>query len=167
MISHKLAAGDLDNLRGLVNANELERVKEILEQMTMAQRSELAIVKDDVYFAFPYDVVITEIEDDDSEGENKRVFAEVLVVFHVLRGLKQLRESDVEIPLNIGYVNATTDIFDLVKTFYLFCCSTTPEFAKDLWIVNYGFRKELTRSVEDEWTVNLIKQIKSIDELED
>lgn len=166
MISHKLAAGDFDNLRGLVDANELERVKGIVEQMTIAQRSELAIVKDDVYFTFPYDVVITKNEEDDSESKTKRVFVEVLVVFHVLRGLKQLRESDVEIPLNIRYVIATTDICDSV-TFYWFCFSTTPEFTKDLWIVNYGFRKELTRGVEDEWTVNLIKQIKSIDELED
>lgn len=117
MISHKLAAGDFDNLRGLVDANELERVKGIVEQMTIAQRSELAIVKDDVYFTFPYDVVITKNEEDDSESKTKRVFVEVLVVFHVLRGLKQLRESDVEIPLNIRYVIATTDICDSV-TFY-------------------------------------------------
>lgn len=138
MISHKLAAGDFENLRGLVDANELKRVKGIVERMTMAQRSELSIVEDDIYFAFPYNVVITEKEDDDSESESKRVFAEVLMVFHVLRGLKQLRESDVEIPYNIGYVIVTTDICDSFVNLFIWFQNNTRilkrSMDRQLWI---------------------------------
>lgn len=84
----------------------MDRVQAIVEQMTVAQRSELAIDKDDIYFGFPYDVVITEKVD--SENQRKRIFAEILMVFHVLRGLQRLKESNVEIPMSIGYVFTST-----------------------------------------------------------
>lgn len=106
MISHKLSVGDFEDLKEFVDPNEVERVQAIVEKMTVAQRSELAIVKDDIYFAFPYDVVITEKVD--SESQRKRVFAEILMVFHVMRGLQRLKESNVEIPMNIGYVFTST-----------------------------------------------------------
>lgn len=173
MISHKLAAGDFDNLKEFVDINEVKRVQAIVEKMTVAQRSELAINKDDIYFAFPYDVVITEKEDEDDERDTEspttRVFAEILMVFHVMRGLQRLKDSNVEIPMNIGYVIVhsihNSRSANSAQQFFVLCFSTSPEFSKDLWVVNYRFRKEFTEGVDDEWTVNLIQQIKSMDEL--
>lgn len=100
-----MAAADFESLKEFVDSDELKRVQAIVEQMTVAQRSELAINKEDIYFAFPSDVGITENEDDSSEGNTKRIFVEVMMVFHLLRGLQQLKDSEVDIPLNIGYVS--------------------------------------------------------------
>lgn len=168
MISHKLAEGDFENLKEFVDSDEVERVQEIIEKMNVTQRAELAIVKDDIYFAFPYDVVITEKLEKSSENQTRRIFAEVLMVFHVLRGLQQLKDSNVDIPMNIGYIIATAPIQrEKFDDFFVFSFSTMPEYSKRLWIANYRFRKEFTKGVENEWTVNLIQQIKSIDELEE
>lgn len=119
MISHKLAAGDFENLKEFVDSDEVERVQEIIEKMNVTQRGELAIVKDDIYFSFPYDVVITE----KSENQTKRVFAEVLMVFHVLRGLQQLKDSNVDITMNIGYTIPTAPIQQTKFDHFLFCLS--------------------------------------------
>lgn len=167
MISHKLADGDFDNLKELVDTNELKRVREIVERMSVAQRSELAINKDEIYSGFTYEVVITgdEDEEQDSESSTKRVFAEILMVFHVLRGLQQLKDSKVDMSFKFGYVIATTNLHsaNTAKQFCVLSISTEPEYAKDMWIVNYRFKKEFTEGVDDEWTVNLILQNKSME----
>lgn len=97
-----MAAGEFENLKEFVEIDEVKRVQEIVEHMSVAQRNELAIVKEDVYFSFPYDVVIIESDETDEENKSKRVFAEVLMVFHVMRGLQQLKDSNVDVPINIG-----------------------------------------------------------------
>lgn len=97
MISHKLAAGDFDNLKGFVDANELERVKGIVERMTAAERSELAFDKADIKSTLMYDIVFTK---DQVEGSD-REFVEIFVVF-LLRREKIVEE---EWFVNMGFKN--------------------------------------------------------------
>lgn len=149
-----------------MDADEVSRVRAIVETMTVAQRSELAILNDDIYFLFPYDVKITEKEHD-SGSQTNRVFAEVMMVFHVLRGLQKLRDANVTIPINIRYAMPKQQhITKWSSASLLLFYSNSPEYSNNLWIVNYRFIKELN-SANGDWTVNQIQQVKSIDEIED
>lgn len=102
-VSQKLAAGDFDNLSELVVDDELDRVKEIVGQMSFSERSQLAIDKDDIYVAFPYHIKM--YERTNPETKVKRTSVKITMVYHVLRGLKELRESNADIPMNMTYVN--------------------------------------------------------------
>lgn len=54
----------------------------------MAQRNQLAVDKDDVYFCFPYQIGI--MFDESSDSVQKR-WVEITMVYHVLRGKKCAR----------------------------------------------------------------------------
>lgn len=112
-----MAAGDFDNLKQYVDGNELERVRGIVEKMTVAERSELAVDKTDIKSALMYDVVFTKDRKEDSERE----FVEIFVVFFVQ---KQNIEQDGWF-VNLGFKN------ELKKGF------------EDDWIVNLiRFKKQ-------------------------
>lgn len=58
IISSKLANGDWEGLKDFVADDILPELKESLSKMTVAQRSEVAIGKDDIYLTFPYQVFV-------------------------------------------------------------------------------------------------------------
>lgn len=80
-------------MKELVDSEELKRVQAIIEPMTLAQRNELAINKNDILQTFGTDVVITENGGGDSDGDTKRTFVEVTVIFNTLKGLQQLNSQ--------------------------------------------------------------------------
>lgn len=87
IISSSIASGtEIDGLRGLVTQEALREVKDSVAKMSMAQRNQLAVDKDDVYFCFPYQIGIMF---DESDSVQKR-WVEITMVYHVLRGEKCL-----------------------------------------------------------------------------
>lgn len=80
-----MAAEEFENLKEFVELNELERVQTIVKKMSSAQRHDLAIDKDDIWLSFPLDVVLIEKQDKNAETQTTRIFAEVLMVFHVFK----------------------------------------------------------------------------------
>lgn len=59
--------------------------------------------------------------------------------YHVLHGLKEMKESDLDIPPDFA---------------------ATPEFRSKISICNYRFIREFTKGVQDDWTINAINHFK-------
>lgn len=56
VVSSALASGELNSLDGLVSTDALDELKKNLSVMSVSQRNEIAVIKDDIYFSFPYQV---------------------------------------------------------------------------------------------------------------
>lgn len=79
----------------------INELKPTIQKLSVAQRKQLEINKTDIYLAYPYQVGI--IFDDEQEKVQKR-WVEITMVFHVLRGLTEIRNRGEEIPWNMGQV---------------------------------------------------------------
>lgn len=51
-----MASGDLKNLDGLVSNDAIPDLQRSVSLMSLAQREQLAINAEDIYFSFPYQV---------------------------------------------------------------------------------------------------------------
>lgn len=56
VVSSALASGELHSLEGLISTEALDELKKNLSVMSVSQRNEIAAIKDDIYFSFPYQV---------------------------------------------------------------------------------------------------------------
>ncbi|XP_053695226.1 m-AAA protease-interacting protein 1, mitochondrial [Sabethes cyaneus] len=139
IVSASLAGGELKNLEGLVDRMVLNDLKSSIGKMSVAQRYDLMINKEDIYFSFPYQVGVMFDEEDE---ESQKRFVEITMVFHVLKGLKGMVERGEPIPLNIGVM---------------------PEYRDKISICNYRFIKEFTKGVESDWTINVVNHFKPSD----
>lgn len=99
LVSGRLATLDVHSLAGLVATEAIDELRGTTARMSVAQRNEIPINKDDIYLSFPYQVGI--IFDESNEERQKR-WVEITMVFHVLRGLQEMRENGIVPPLNIG-----------------------------------------------------------------
>lgn len=139
VVSNALASGELQTLDGLVSTEALDEIKKNLFVMSVSQRTEVAVNKDDIYFTFPYQVGV--IFDESSDSVQKR-FVEITMVFHVLRGLKEMRDNGVTPPLNAG---------------------SLPEYRDKIYVCNYRFIKQFTQGFESDWTINVANHFKPVD----
>lgn len=108
--------------------------------LSVTQREEFNIRTEDIYFSFPYQIGI--IFDDENEVKPQKRYVEITMVYHVLRGLKELQESDNPPPMNMGMV---------------------PEYRKKITLCNYRFIKEYTQDNESDWTINTVNYFKPSD----
>ncbi|XP_011194955.1 m-AAA protease-interacting protein 1, mitochondrial [Zeugodacus cucurbitae] len=139
IISTKLVNGEFDALNNFVSKEAISELKPTIQKLSVAQRKQLQINKTDIYFAFPYQVGI--IFDEEEEKEQKR-WVEITMVYHVLRGLTEMRNRGEEIPWNMG---------------------SLPEYQDKVFVCNYRFKKEFTNDNESDWTVNALNHFKPID----
>ncbi|EAT41135.1 AAEL007196-PA [Aedes aegypti] len=139
VVSASLAGGELKSLDGLVDRQTLNDLKNTIGKMSVAQRYDLMVQKEDIYFSFPYQVGV--MFDEEDEASQKR-FVEITMVFHVLKGLKGMVERGETIPLNVGVM---------------------PEYRDKISICNYRFIKEFTKGVDSDWTVNVVSHFKPSD----
>ncbi|XP_067001257.1 m-AAA protease-interacting protein 1, mitochondrial isoform X2 [Anabrus simplex] len=137
-VSGCLSRGDYDSLKGLVAEEALEEVKRNISTFSIQQRQMLDITKDDIYFSFPYQIGVMFNDDD----KNQQRFVEITMVYHTLRGLKQLREQGTSSPVNMG---------------------TMAEYRDKIIICNYRFVREFTKGVESHWTVNVLNYFRPVD----
>lgn len=143
VVSASLAGGEIKSLHGLVDRTALNDLKYSIEKMSVAQRYDLMVLKEDIYFSFPYQVGVMFDEEDE---ESQKRFVEITMVFHVLKGLKDMVERGESIPLNIGVM---------------------PEYRDKISICNYRFIKEFTKGVDSDWTVNVVSHFKPSDLLDE
>lgn len=94
-----MAGAETKQLEGLVDRVALNDVKQSLSKMSVAERYDIRVDKEDVYFSFPYQIGVMF---DESEDDSQKRFVEITMVFHVLRGLKGMIERGETVPLNIG-----------------------------------------------------------------
>ncbi|CAG9792392.1 unnamed protein product [Diatraea saccharalis] len=128
VVSEALQKSDFKALEGLVDKDAIEALKTAVSQLSVSQRQLLGIDKEDIFYAFPYQVGVIF---DDSE---KR-WVEITMCYHVLKGLKSLQESGDLPPISLG---------------------VQPEFQDKIFILNYRFIREFTKGVEDSWWVNIV-----------
>ncbi|KAJ9593534.1 hypothetical protein L9F63_014927, partial [Diploptera punctata] len=136
--SNSITTGDYGSLDNLVTLEALQEVKKSVASFSVQQRQELAILKDDIYFSFPYQIGVMFSDED----KNQQRFVEITMCYHVLRGLKEMTQQGVSPPLNMGML---------------------PEYRDKIFICNYRFIREFTKGVEDQWTVNVINHFKPAD----
>ena len=85
----------------MVTRETVNEIQKSISEMSISQRSEIKVDKNDIYFSFPYQVGI--MFDETNENVQKR-FVEITMVFHVLRGLKDMQERGHSPPINMGFV---------------------------------------------------------------
>ncbi|XP_053673523.1 m-AAA protease-interacting protein 1, mitochondrial [Anopheles nili] len=143
VVSSSLAGGEVKQLEGLVDRAALADLKQSISKMSVAERYDIHVDKEDVYFSFPYQVGVMF---DESEDDSQKRFVEITMVFHVLKGLKGMIERGESVPLNVGVL---------------------PEFRDKISICNYRFIKEFTKGVDSDWTVNVVNHFKPSDYIDE
>uniref|UniRef100_A0A182M7X0 Juvenile hormone esterase binding protein n=1 Tax=Anopheles culicifacies TaxID=139723 RepID=A0A182M7X0_9DIPT len=143
VVSSSLAGGEVKQLEGLVDRAAIADLKQSISKMSVAERYDIQVVKEDVYFSFPYQVGVMF---DESNDDSQKRFVEITMVFHVLKGLKGMIERGETVPLNVGVL---------------------PEFRDKISICNYRFIKEFTKGVDSDWTVNVVNHFKPSDYIEE
>ncbi|XP_041971432.1 uncharacterized protein LOC121727589 [Aricia agestis] len=128
VVSESLQNSDFKKLDGLVDGEALAALKTAVSKLSVSQRQLLAVNKEDIFYAFPYQVGV--IFDD----ADKR-WVEITMCYHVMKGLKQMKESDDLPPISLG---------------------VQPEFQDKIFILNYRFIREFTKGVEDSWWINIV-----------
>ncbi|XP_075165073.1 m-AAA protease-interacting protein 1, mitochondrial [Haematobia irritans] len=139
VVSSKLMNGDFAHLTNLVSSDAINELKPVIQKLSVSQRKQLEVKESDIYLTFPYQIGI--MFDEENKDVQKR-WVEITMVFHVLRGLREMRESGEEIPWNMG---------------------TLPEYQDKVFVCNYRFIKEFTKGNESDWTVNIVNHFKPID----
>jgi len=91
--------GDLDSLDKLVSPEAIAELRPVIQKLSMTQRRQLEIKESDIYLSFPYQVGIMF---DEANDKLQKRFVEITMVFHVMRGLSEMRERGEEIPWNMG-----------------------------------------------------------------
>ncbi|XP_011304871.1 uncharacterized protein [Fopius arisanus] len=134
VVSHFLSRENYEALEGLVTPEVIQKLRQKICTLTSSQKELIAINKDDIYGYFPYTIRMLY----EGEGENKKSFAEIFVVFYSLRGLKQLREKNINPPLKMGLM---------------------PEYRDKIFVANYKFVKDYTNGIDAPWIINLCNQV--------
>lgn len=98
-MSSKLVGGDLSQLQDLVTPEAIAELKPVVQKLSMTQRKQLEINESDIYLSFPYQIGIMF---DDANDKLQKRWVEITMVFHVMRGLTEMRERGEEIPWNMG-----------------------------------------------------------------
>lgn len=127
VVSDALQRSDFKSLEGIVEKDAISALKTAVSKLSMSQRQSLFVEKDDIFYAFPYQIGVMF---DDSD---KR-WVEITMCYHVLKGLKQIKESEETPPLTLG----------------------STEYQDKIYILNYRFIREFTKGVEDSWWVNIV-----------
>lgn len=113
-------------------------MRQIVGPMTSEQRKEISVQRDDIQWAFPYEIQF--ITKENRETKKVRFFVEILVVFHMYKG-EDLEFSDVMRPQE----------------------NMIDELEKNYSVANYRFVKEFTKGVDDDWIINYILHVKPTD----
>ncbi|KAI9583725.1 m-AAA protease-interacting protein 1, mitochondrial [Glossina fuscipes] len=140
VVSVKLMHSDFSGLNNLVTDEALAELKPVIQKLSVSQRRQLEVQESDVYLTFPYQVGI--MFDESSGRKIQKRWVEITMVFHILRGLHEIRESGEEIPWNMG---------------------TMPEYQDKVFVCNYRFIKEFTSGYESDWTINVVNHFKPLD----
>ncbi|CAG4934874.1 unnamed protein product [Parnassius apollo] len=128
VVSECLQKSDFKTLEGLVEKDAITALKNAVSKLSVSQRQLLPVDKEDIFYAFPYQVGVMF---DDSD---KR-WVEITMCYHVLKGLKQMQETGDLPPISLGI---------------------QPEYQEKIFILNYRFIREFTKGVEDSWWVNIV-----------
>lgn len=58
VVSESLQNSDFKSLEGLVEKEAVSKLKDAVSKLSVSQRQQLAVNKDDIFYAFPYQVIL-------------------------------------------------------------------------------------------------------------
>ncbi|XP_055692669.1 m-AAA protease-interacting protein 1, mitochondrial [Lutzomyia longipalpis] len=145
-VSTKLSDGDTTDLTDLLSRECATEITASIRKMSVAQRHEIRVIKEDVYFSFPYQVGIIFDDDSGEETAAQKRWVEITMIFHALRGLRDMQERGETPPINLGLL---------------------PDYRDKISICNYRFIKEFTKGKESDWTINVVNHFKPNDLLDE
>lgn len=137
-VSSELSKGNFEALHELITKPTLEEIQRNFARLSLKQRLDLAVVADDIFFSFPYQIGIIFT----NEGmAHERIFVEITMCYHVFRGFQDHINSTAsgETP---SHLSGIYDNYDRIS------------------IANYRYIREFTRGVEDQWTISLANHFK-------
>ncbi|XP_015122736.1 uncharacterized protein LOC107045115 [Diachasma alloeum] len=133
-VSHFLSKENYEALEGLVTPEVIQQLRQKICTLTPSQKELIAIRKEDIYGQFPYTMNMLY----EGEGDNKKAYAEILMVYYSLRGLAEMREKNINPPLQMGLM---------------------PEYRDKIFLANYRFIKDYTNGNDEPWIVNLCNEV--------
>ncbi|XP_050296342.1 m-AAA protease-interacting protein 1, mitochondrial [Anthonomus grandis grandis] len=139
VVSHKLAKGQ--DLEGLVTSDLIPKLQERVSNMSVGQRDLIPVNEEDIIYTFPYEIGVIVKELATSNVQQR--FVEITMIYHVLKGLSQIKSGVEKLPMNVGLL---------------------PDYQDKISICNYRFVKEFTKGVESDWTVNLLNHFRPVDD---
>nr|XP_045590196.1 uncharacterized protein LOC123752176 isoform X1 [Procambarus clarkii] len=81
-VSQELSKGNFEALNELITKPTIEEMKKNFARFSMKQRLDLAIVAEDIFFSFPYQIGIIFTNEGTS---HERIFVEITMCYHVFR----------------------------------------------------------------------------------
>ncbi|XP_031640946.1 uncharacterized protein LOC116352465 [Contarinia nasturtii] len=141
VVSNLLAAANFKAMHDMVDDDTVEKMRRIVGTLSVKQRQSLSINSKEIAWIFPHNIqFITQQDDDDDDDdddETTRVFVEIMVVVHSVANHEacNIEFSDI-------FKGPSSDLLSHFQKFYS--------------IANYRFIKEITKGVEDDWTINYI-----------
>lgn len=141
IISKEMAAGKLENIERLVSPKLIPELTEVIENMSLKERTSLATSVDDILYSFPQNITV---HYDDKGGR----FLYILMKFWSLSSLVPEEDSE-GYGMKIGKPPPGVSDEEFDKMGSLISCT-------------YEFLREITPGVEPEWTITHIQHGKLI-----
>lgn len=142
-VSSCVSKGDFESLQGLLTPELLEQVKQKVSLLSLAQRQQIDLNSDDVYFSFPYQIGIMFSDEEANKEVQQQRFVEITMCYHAIYGLNKLRNT-----------KNFEDNFQ--QTFQ------SKQVENKVFIINFRFIKEFTKGVSSSWTINALNYFKPI-----
>lgn len=116
VVSEKLSRADFAGLKGLVEDDETERLKKIVEPMNVGLRSELSVQSAHVH-ASPYRVDIS-MEENECDEFPTRFFVEILIVYLIHeKSLESIRLANYKFKKELTQGNESNWIINSINHF--------------------------------------------------
>ncbi|CAH1788792.1 unnamed protein product, partial [Owenia fusiformis] len=124
-VSNLISTGDFDSLEGLVTDEAIAEIRRNYADLNDDCRAMIKVDPGDLFMRFMYEIGVV------MNDETEQRFVEITVVLHGLQGWKSWKSEN----------QSPGMTFDLAET-------------ENLYVCNYRFRREYTKGVEDDWTIN-------------
>ncbi|XP_077299274.1 m-AAA protease-interacting protein 1, mitochondrial [Arctopsyche grandis] len=136
-ISSALSESDFGTVKELVSEEAYSELYYSVSEMSLGDRENILVDKEDVYLCFPYQIGII------FNNENDKRWVEITMVYHSLRGLSKMKQRGETPSISFG--------------------PAPEEYAERLYICNYRFIREYTKGVDSSWIVNVVNHFRDLD----
>jgi len=142
-ISEALSEGEFDRLASVVSPECLSHLRNRVSELSLQQRQMLSVKKDDIFISFIYQIGVlmedVQKQEDSPEGTPEHTrHVEITFVCHSHPVFSEAAEDDGERYRNYAEIKAEIDN------------------RGGPIVSNYRFIRDMTKGVEDQWTVNVV-----------
>jgi len=139
-VSKIISKGDFNNLEGLLTNQAIREIHQNYNELSDDQKTLIALKSEDIFYRF-----IAEVGMIFNDETNQR-FVEVMVVLHGCQDYQKWKPPSLGLMASQGAFASPDEKQELEKN--------AEDFKKRNYVCNYRFRREYTKGVEDQWTIN-------------